>query len=137
MKTSRLLPIVLVSLFSSASAIADVILVDSAQLESMIADDAVVIDVRREDEWKNTGIIENSHTATFFDQYGGFDSDQWLAEVSPLIESGRSVVLICHGGVRSNWIAKWLDTNTNLETIYDATEGIAGWVNQGKSTHKY
>ena len=137
MKTFAYALICLSFLLTANLAQADVEMVDSEKLESMIAEGAVIIDIRREDEWRNTGIIENSHTATFFDQYGAFNTDKWMEQVSPLLNNEQPVVLICHGGVRSNWVAKWLDSNADIGTIYDATEGVAGWVGKGKPTQSY
>ena len=39
-------------------------------VEKMIDDNIVMIDVRREDEFKRTGVIRNSHLMTFFDDFG-------------------------------------------------------------------
>ena len=36
-------------------------------VEKMINDNIVMIDVRRADEWVNTGVIKNTHLLTFFD----------------------------------------------------------------------
>lgn len=41
-------------------------------VEKMIDDNIVMIDVRRKDEFKRTGIIKNVHLLTFFDEFGDF-----------------------------------------------------------------
>ena len=127
----------LLLLFYAPLSSADVSVVNSVELQAMIDSNAIVIDIRRQDEWENTGIIKDSHTATFFDQYGSFNTEEWVAKVSPLLQSDQPVVLICHSGVRSKWVANWLDKNTDTPEVYDATEGVAGWLAQGKPTEKY
>ena len=42
-------------------------------VEKMIDDNIIMIDVRREDEFKRTGVIRNAHLLTFFDEFGEYD----------------------------------------------------------------
>ena len=57
---------------------AEVIDVDGAGLERLRADGVPVIDVRRADEWRETGVIEDSHLLTFYDKQGRYDLERWL-----------------------------------------------------------
>ncbi len=116
---------------------ADVTDVNSNQVQSLLESEAVVIDIRREEEWIATGIIETSHTVTFFDKYGSFNARRWLQQVSPLLERDKPVVLICHAGVRSKWVAAWLTENTDFEPVFHAVQGIQGWLDQGNVTIAY
>jgi rhodanese-related sulfurtransferase len=122
---------------ASGSVIAEVTNIDSDELIALLGEDAVVIDVRRDDEWHTTGIIENSHTVTFFDQYGGFDAEKWLEEISAIAPVDTPIVLICHAGVRSKWVAGWLDNNTEYSQIYNHPPGIGGWMQQGRPLVSY
>ena len=111
---------------------ADVDNIDSSQLLELKAQGAVVIDVRRSDEWHKTGVIEDTHTVTFFDKYGGFDADKWLREIAAFATPDKPVVLICHAGVRSLWIADWMDQHTEFNQIYKHPPGISGWMYEGR-----
>ena len=42
-------------------------------LEKLIDEDIAIIDIRRENEFYSTGIIKNSITLTFFDDYGNYN----------------------------------------------------------------
>ena len=46
----------------------EVIEVSNSQLKSLLENNVPIIDIRREEEWKATGIIENSILMTFFDK---------------------------------------------------------------------
>ena len=109
---------------------ADVVAVDSGQLANLIDEDITVIDLRRQDEWDRTGVIEDAHRVTFFDRYGAFDGNKWLAEISAFADPERPVVLICHSGVRSTWVADWLDHSGPFPTVYNAVQGMADWINR-------
>lgn len=111
---------------------ADVTDVDNASLQSLQAEGVVIIDVRRPDEWKNTGIIEGSHGITFFDEKGRYDVNAWLAEISELVSPDEPFVLICARGVRSSKIAGLLDKRLGYSAVHNVTEGILDWIKQGK-----
>lgn len=42
-------------------------------VEYLKSDKVVMIDVRREEEWEETGVIQDAYKITFFDAYGNAD----------------------------------------------------------------
>ena len=113
---------------------ADVIHVDSAGLERLRADGVPVIDVRRAEEWRETGVIDGSHLLTFFDRKGRYDLDTWLPALAAIAESGEPVALICRSGKRSGRVARLLDEQFGYRHVYTARDGILGWIGEGRST---
>ena len=113
---------------------ADVIDVDSAGLERLRAEGVAVIDVRRPEEWRKTGVVEGSHLLTFFDKKGRYDLDSWLPALAAIAESDRPVALICRSGNRSGRIARMLDERFGYRHVYTAGDGILGWLEEGRST---
>ena len=125
---------------TSGFAKADVSELSTEALAAMIADDVIVIDVRRDDEWKRTGMVAGSHPITFFDARGRYDVADWLSQVEAISEGDertRKVVLICARGVRSSKIAKLLDKRLGFEEIYNVTDGINHWIDAGKPVEKF
>ena len=113
---------------------AEVIQVDSAGLERLRADGVTVIDVRRPDEWRETGVIEGSHLLTFFDKKGRYDLDRWLPALAAIAESDQPVAIICRSGKRSGRVARMLDDRFGYRHVYTARDGILGWIEEGRST---
>ncbi len=113
---------------------ADVIHVDGAGLERLRAEGVAVIDVRRAEEWRDTGVIEDSHLLTFFDKKGRYDLDQWLPALAAIAESDQPVALICRSGKRSGRVARLLDEQFGYRQVYTARDGILGWLDEGRST---
>ena len=113
---------------------ADVIQVDSAGLERLRAEGVAVIDVRRPEEWRKTGVIEGSHLLTFFDRKGRYDLDQWLPALAAIAESDQPVAFICRSGKRSGKVARLLDEQFGFRHVYTARDGILGWLEEGRST---
>jgi rhodanese-related sulfurtransferase len=115
-----------------AQVMADVTEVDNPSLESLQAQGVTIIDVRRPDEWSETGIVEGSHGITFFDAKGGYDANAWLTELSELVKPDEPFVLICARGVRSSKIAELLDKRLGYSAVHNVTDGIYAWLKQDK-----
>ena len=50
------------------------------EVEKLIDEKIIMIDVRRENEFLDTGIIKNSIKLTFFDDFGNYDIENWMNE---------------------------------------------------------
>jgi len=122
----------LCSLLFVSVASADLIDIDNEKLQSLIDEGVPVIDVRRLDEWKHTGVVKDSHLLTFFDEKGNYDAQKWLSEMSEVINPEEPFVLICHSGARSSAVGKWL--GEQFGTVYNAKAGIMSWIDQDNET---
>ncbi|MFK7852799.1 MAG: rhodanese-like domain-containing protein [Granulosicoccus sp.] len=120
--------LVLLVLMSPAFVSADVIEIDNAALQKLKDSGATIIDVRRDDEWLHTGILEGSHGITFFDKRGRYDVNAWLSDLDKLIKPDQPVVLICARGVRSSKIAELLDKRLGYSQVHNVTDGIQSWL---------
>ena len=113
---------------------AEVIQVDSAGLERLRAEGVAVVDVRRPDEWRKTGVIEGSHLLTFFDKKGHYDLDRWMPALAAIADADQPVAVICRSGKRSGRVARMLDEKFGYRHVYTARDGILGWIEDGRST---
>ena len=111
---------------------ADMIDIDNQKLKALIEEGVPLIDLRRTEEWDKTGVIDGSHLMTFFDKAGRYDAEKWKAELFSKINSEEPVILICHSGVRTSIVGKWL--SEQMDTVYNVEEGIVSWLKNGNST---
>lgn len=111
---------------------ADVVDVDNESLHRLLEQGVRIVDLRREEEWRDTGVIEDSIRRTFFDRNGNHNAERWLAETSAQVGFDQSIILICYSGVRSKVVANWLDKVTSYRRIYNVRDGIARWISAGK-----
>ena len=111
---------------------AEIVHVDSAGLQRLLAAGVAVVDIRTPEEWSETGTVEGSHLLTFFDANGGYDIDAWLRAVSAIADSEQPVALICHGGKRSFKAARMLDEQPGDRRIYNVPHGISGWIAENR-----
>ncbi|MEM7408163.1 MAG: rhodanese-like domain-containing protein [Pseudomonadota bacterium] len=122
----------LMSVMSVMPASAEVVRVDGEALESLRTSGVPVIDVRRPDEWRRTGVIEGSHRLTFFDANGRYDLEQWLAQLRKIAGPGERFVLICRSGGRSGAVSRLLDEQLGYTQVHDAAGGILKWLEAGR-----
>ncbi|MFO1128609.1 MAG: rhodanese-like domain-containing protein [Rhodospirillales bacterium] len=102
-----------------------VVAVDAAGLVGLREQGALVIDVRRPDEWRATGVIPGSSLITAFDA-DGRPVPGFLAEVQAVAGKDRPVALICRSGNRSAMAARML-TADGYGPVYNIAGGIGAW----------
>lgn len=116
---------------------AQVVEIDSGELPRLMAEDAVVIDIRRPDEWKRTGVIEGAHLMTFFDARGNYDLKSWMAKLTLVSTGDRKVAIVCHSGGRSRPVSRFLHESMGYRRVYDVRDGMGGWVAANRPTIPY
>lgn len=102
-------------------------------IEFMKKDNVVMIDIRRADEWETTGIIENAHKLTFFDEYGNHDILTWMKEFKKLVTSKeQTFVLICAHGNRTRVVGEFLIQQYQYKNVSHLADGMALWIKEGR-----
>ncbi len=92
---------------------------------------AALVDIRREEEWRLTGVIEGSYLLTFFAADGSSDPQAWLHQLSRLCSDEQPLVMICRSGYRTSLICDFLIEINPEREIYNLTEGILSWLAAG------
>ena len=77
-------------------------------LEKLEETKMVIVDVRTEPEWRQTGVIKGCHCITFFDAAGRYDAEAFLLALDALGGKETEIVLICRTGARAAQIAAFL-----------------------------
>ncbi len=103
---------------------------DNQQLQSMLQQGTQIIDIRRQEEWRETGVVENSKLLTFVDANGrvkpGF-MEQFTASVA----KDDPVILICRTGSRTDALARYLVTKMGYTQVFNVRYGITDWIRNG------
>lgn len=103
---------------------------DNAGLQRMVEQGALVIDIRRPEEWRQTGVIEGSYLVTAFDEYGRV-TPEFAQLFGALTDPERPVVLICRTGNRTDFLARMLVEQAGYQRVYNVTDGITSWISAG------
>lgn len=122
--------------FFTFNIFADVKEVDNTDIITLVKNKVPIVDIRRSDEWSNTGVIKGSRLLTFFDKQGNHNSEKWLSELKKIAKEGDPVIIICRSGRRSGIVSKFLDEQVNYSNVYNATGGILSWINSKNKTVK-
>lgn len=109
--------------------------INNATLEKMVKEGVTLIDIRTPEEWRSTGIIEGSKTITFFLKNGSLNQS-FLPEFTSLVKPTDKVALICRTGNRTAAASKALATQLGYKNVYNVTNGITGWIRQGRPVVK-
>ena len=125
--------ILIINVLVASFAFSDVIEIGNIELKSLLQKKIPLIDIRRKDEWKSTGIVENSILMTFFDKNGKANTNEWLKELNKIANKNDPVILICRTGRRTGIIAKFLSEKVGYRLIYDVTDGITDWIKKGNT----
>ena len=109
-------------------------LIDNTMLEQLLADGVTVVDIRRADEWQQTGVLPGSHLMTFFDAKGKYDTKAWLAELEKIAKPEEPLVIICQAGQRSRVISRFLAGREGYKEVHDVPGGMGKWILEGRKT---
>lgn len=104
---------------------------DSTQLETLLEQNTLLYDIRRPDEWRQTGVVENSQLLTFVDA-GGRLNPEFLARFTAAVGKDDPVILICRTGSRTDTLARHLVEQMGYTQIYNVRHGISQWLRDKK-----
>jgi rhodanese-related sulfurtransferase len=97
----------------------------------------IVIDIRREEEWVETGIIEGAKTITAFAENGQLHKDFQEKFFSIVKGPETPILLYCRTGNRTEMLGNALIDQVGLNNVYHLTDGIVEWKKTGNETSVY
>ena len=100
-------------------------------------DGVVIVDIRRPDEWLQTGVIAGAETITAFEVDGNFHPDfhQQFMTLVPTAET--PVLLYCLIGARTTNLGMALIEHLGFLNVTHLSRGIKGWTADGYQTIPY
>ncbi|HIO92422.1 MAG TPA: rhodanese-like domain-containing protein [Leucothrix mucor] len=110
--------------------------IDNAQLEKMIKDGVTLVDIRRQEEWQQTGIVKGAKTITFFNRNGSINPN-FVPEFNAITKADQPVALICRTGNRTRAASQAIVQQLGYKTVYNVTHGITGWIAEKRPVIAY
>ncbi|MES9843129.1 MAG: rhodanese-like domain-containing protein [Candidatus Sedimenticola sp. PURPLELP] len=123
-------------LLSSLSAQAGLNNISNQELQQLLQQGIPVIDIRRPEEWKQTGVVEGSHLMTFFDKKGNYDVRKWLQDLTSVAKKDEPFIIICRTGNRTGIIGRFLADKLAFPKVYNVEKGITHWIAKGNPVVK-
>lgn len=107
--------------------------IDTAELSVLMDNGVKVVDIRRADEWRATGVIPGSKLLTAFDSRGRLNAE-FPSRFASLVERDEEVIIVCRSGNRSEVLSRALAEQAGYTRIYNASGGILSWIGGGSRT---
>lgn len=104
---------------------------NNQELIKFLQQGGALVDIRRAEEWRQSGVVAESLLLTFFAQDGSSEPSDWLQQLNRLVSPERPLALICRSGYRTTLICDFLIEATDRRKICHLTEGILGWLAAG------
>ena len=102
---------------------------DNQQLKTLLDQGTPIFDVRRPDEWRQTGIIDNSQLLTFVNGRGQLNPE-FLPRFTATVGKDDPVILICRTGNRTSQLARYLVEEMGYTRVYNVRNGITQWIRE-------
>ena len=109
----------------------------SDELLEAQAQGAVIVDIRREDEWRKTGIIDGAKTITAFTKAGRLHQDFQQKFLSLVPSLKTPIVLYCRTGNRTTKLGNALVSQLGYSNLSHLHSGITGWFKDGLKSVPY
>lgn len=109
--------------------------VEGAELKALVEQGVPLYDVRRPDEWRQTGVVEGSRTLTFVDANGRLNPE-FLPKFTAEVPKDTPVALICRTGNRTDALARELAAQ-GYTRIYNVQGGITRWMGDGHPVMRF
>ncbi len=110
--------------------------IDYAQLEKMMKDGVTLVDIRRKEEWQQTGIVKGAKTITFFNRNGSINPN-FVPEFTAIAKADKAVALMCRTGSRTRAASQAIVQQLGYKKVYNVTHGITGWIAEKRPVVPY
>ncbi len=102
---------------------------DNKQLKTMLDQGTPIFDVRRPDEWRQTGVINNSKLLTFVSANGSLNPE-FIPRFTSMVGKDDPVILICRTGNRTSQLGRYLVEKMGYTNVYNVRDGITQWIKE-------
>ena len=97
----------------------------------------IVIDIRREEEWQETGIIADAYPITAFQSNGSLHPEFRNKFFDTVSDPDMPILLYCRSGSRTTSLGNALIDQLGFTNVTHLTDGIIGWQAGGQDTVSY
>ena len=109
--------------------------IDNAELEEKLENGVKLIDIRRPEEWRQTGVVEGSIKATAFNANGQF-LQSFVDTLEATVKPDEEFIVICRTGNRTAALSNWLTTRGGYNKVLNHQKGITDWIATGRPVDK-
>jgi rhodanese-related sulfurtransferase len=108
--------------------------ISNGDLEKLLAEGVKIYDIRREEEWKQTGVIKGSRLLTLFNTKGV--NPDFMPTFTKEVLADEKVIFICRTGNRTQQAADLVTKQLGYSHVYNVKGGITEWIRNGHPVEK-
>ncbi len=108
--------------------------VNNDELKALVAKGVPLYDIRRPEEWRQTQVVDGSHTLTYVDA-SGRPNPEFMPRFTAEVDKNDPVILICRTGNRTDTLARELMA-MGYTQVYNVRHGITRWIGEGNPVVK-
>ncbi len=105
--------------------------INNGELQVLLEQGYTLIDIRRPDEWRQTGVVEGSRLMTFVDG-GGRVTPGFLDKLQTEYSADTPLILICRTGNRTSTLATYMVEKLGFTQVYNVRNGITDWIREDR-----
>ncbi len=109
--------------------------ISNTELQAKLDQGIKLIDIRRPDEWQETGVVEGSIKLTAFDDQGRF-LRSFIDGLEDAVSADEEILLICRTGNRTATLSNWMATQGGYDNVVNVQYGITSWIADGRPVDK-
>jgi rhodanese-related sulfurtransferase len=94
-----------------------------------------LVDIRRPEEWRQTGVVEGGIEAPAFNANGQF-LRSFVDTLRQSVQPDEEFVVICRTGNRTAVLSNWLATQDGYSKVLNHQKGITDWISAGLPVDK-
>jgi rhodanese-related sulfurtransferase len=99
--------------------------------------EALIVDVRLEEEWNESGVIASAVLATYFDKQARPLKGEFLKKLEEVTKGNKvkPIIVVCRTGLRSKLTAGILERE-GYKSVYNYKEGMVNWIAERRAVVK-
>lgn len=103
---------------------------------AFLSQDIPVIDIRTAPEWRETGVIPQSHLITFYQEDHSYNEKEFLEALAAVVSKDDTFAILCRSGNRSMKVTHFL-TAQGYTHVINLSGGIQEAMKNGIQTIPY
>jgi len=103
--------------------------ISNSELATRLEGGIKLIDIRRPEEWQQTGVVDGSIKSTAFDREGRFQKS-FMEMLEKTVQPDEEFAVICRTGNRTANLSNWLVTRGGYRNVLNVQDGITSWIEE-------
>ena len=109
--------------------------ISNSELVTRLESGIKLIDIRRPEEWQQTGVVDGSIKSTAFDREGQF-LKSFMEMLKKTVQPDEEFAVICRTGNRTANLSNWLVTRGGYRNVLNVQDGITSWIKEERPVDK-